>query len=99
MAQQSIELTEGFWSTYQQTGVNNLPYNTGVTSSLYNDPQAAVAFLDWNYHFKSVVTEILHDAGRPLIPSHSPTISFHSTVQKHDVLSSSAMRVQYSITI
>ena len=25
MAQQSIELTEGFRSTYQQTGVNNLP--------------------------------------------------------------------------
>ena len=52
-------LTSGF--TYQKTKVNNHTINQ-------DDSLDVAEFLEWNYCYKSVVSQIIHSLGRGLMP-------------------------------
>ena len=62
------QLAAGIMSTCPQTEVNDHPASSGVAVvSTLNHP-AVVDFVERNYRYKSVTTQIPHDAGLVPIP-------------------------------
>ena len=56
------QLTAGLALTCPQTEVNNHPVSLGLTYGQYTEFASFVGFLKMNYNYKSVATEVSHDA-------------------------------------
>ena len=72
-----IKSTVVIMSTFQKKQVNNHLASIGLMSDQHDDPSVITDFLDWNYHYKSVATQILLDPGWAQNPNTGQTFFSH----------------------